>query len=134
MNNQEESLIPASEVDSESVAASNRRSFIKGTVIAAGTLAASGLAASAEPAIAAEDKQERIAIPSSSLRGIVQVSFSSKTPPKIEDVQSAVAQIAKLNGCVGCGLIGIDLRLKLGDPVQIESRVPVNVTVEKSSS
>ena len=52
----------------------------------------------------------------STIRGPIHVRVSEKVT--LESLHEVVAQIAKLSGCLQCGLIGIDLRLS-GDPVEL---------------
>jgi hypothetical protein len=72
----------------------------------------------------------------SNLSGMVNVRFDPKQPPKVEDVHAVLAGLFRQNGCVTCGLTGIDLRLQLSDPaVRLKKmdnvQVPVEVTVQK---
>jgi hypothetical protein len=41
-------------------------------------------------------------------------------PPKVnaKTIHATLDEIFKLNGCIACGLGGIDLRLRLGDIIQ----------------
>jgi hypothetical protein len=69
---------------------------------------------------------------------MVNVRFDPKQPPKVEDVHAVLAGLFRQNGCVTCGLTGIDLRLQLSDPAERLEKmdnvhVPVEVTVQKSS-
>jgi hypothetical protein len=52
----------------------------------------------------------------------------------LEDLQAIVGQIVGRGGCPTCGLGGIDLRLTLAEQVEFQSRVPVNVTVERPAA
>ncbi|HJW93513.1 MAG TPA: hypothetical protein VJ901_07840 [Thermoanaerobaculia bacterium] len=46
----------------------------------------------------------------------VRLSAPGRTPVKADQVHAAMEQIFKLNGCLGCGLIGIDVIIHGGDP------------------
>jgi hypothetical protein len=47
----------------------------------------------------------------------VRLSASGgKNPVKAEQVHAALEQIFRLNGCLGCGLLGIDVIIHGGDP------------------
>ena len=46
----------------------------------------------------------------------VRLAASGRTPVKKEQVHEALEQIFKLNGCLGCGLLGIDILIHGGDP------------------
>ncbi len=46
----------------------------------------------------------------------VTLTASGRTPLKKEQVHDALEQIFKLNGCLACGLIGIDIIIHGGDP------------------
>lgn len=46
----------------------------------------------------------------------VRLAASGRTPVKKEQVHEALEQIFKLNGCLGCGLLGIDIIIHGGDP------------------
>jgi hypothetical protein len=67
------------------------------------------------------------------LAGTVSARFDPKKQPKLEEVHAALDRILDLHGCTKCGLLGIDLRLFLGDPAD---RVPgfqgVDVSVQKA--
>lgn len=39
-----------------------------------------------------------------------------RSPVKADQVHAALEQIFKLNGCLACGLLGIDLIIHGGDP------------------
>jgi len=52
---------------------------------------------------------------SENLRGTVHVRVQEKI--SLEQLQSLVAKIAGMSGCLHCGLLGVDLRLS-GDPVE----------------
>lgn len=58
----------------------------------------------------------------------VRLSAGS-TPPKVEQVHAALAQIFRLNGCLGCGLLGIDILIHGGDPEPIIDAPQFNVSV-----
>lgn len=46
----------------------------------------------------------------------VRLAVPGRTPVKKEQVHEALEQIFKLNGCLGCGLLGIDILIHGGDP------------------
>lgn len=46
----------------------------------------------------------------------VRLAASGRTPIKKEQVHEALEQIFKLNGCLACGLLGIDVIIHGGDP------------------
>lgn len=49
-----------------------------------------------------------------SRNGTVTVNVAESV--KLEALQTALANIAKLTGCLGCGLVGIDVNFRGGDP------------------
>ena len=49
------------------------------------------------------------------LRGTVHIRVQEKI--SVDQLQSLVAKIAGMSGCLHCGLLGVDLRLT-GDPVE----------------
>jgi anaerobic selenocysteine-containing dehydrogenase len=123
----DEASVTAADVPPEAVESPDRRSFMKGTLTVASAVAAGGLAASAS---AAEQAQK--AEGAQRISGTVHVHFDSRRPPNLEDLQATIRQIVGRAGCQTCGLGGIDVRLNLADPVEIQSRVPVNVAVERT--
>jgi hypothetical protein len=110
----------------------DRRSFLKGGFTVAAAAAAGGLAASASATEPAQGAREGAA--GQKLSGIVHAQFSSAKPPTLEDVHSVIGSIVNRGGCPRCGLLGIDVRLSAGDPVEIESRVPVKVLIERAGA
>jgi hypothetical protein len=110
----------------------DRRSFLKGGFTVAAAAAAGGLAASASATEPAQEAQARAA--GQKLSGVVHAQFSSARPPTLEDVHAVIGNIVNRGGCPRCGLLGIDLRLSAGEPVEIESRVPVKVLVERAGA
>jgi len=46
----------------------------------------------------------------------VRLSAPGRTPVKSQQVHEALDQIFKLNGCLSCGLLGIDIIIHGGDP------------------
>ena len=60
-------------------------------------------------------EQSTAAARASSLRnGTVTVNVSESV--KLETLQAALANIARLTGCLGCGLVGVDVNFRGGDP------------------
>jgi hypothetical protein len=49
----------------------------------------------------------------------------------LEDLQGTLRQIVGRAGCPTCGLLGVDVRLHLGDPIEVQSQAPVSVVVER---
>ena len=45
-----------------------------------------------------------------------KVTISVADSVKLETLHAAVDNIVKLTGCLGCGLVGIDLTFRGGDP------------------
>ncbi len=45
-----------------------------------------------------------------------KVTISVSDSVKVETLHAAVDNIVKLTGCLGCGLVGIDLTFRGGDP------------------
>jgi hypothetical protein len=118
----------AGEEPSITIDSSDRRSFMKGTLTAAAATAG-GLAASVA---SAREAQANAPGASKKIAGVVHAHFSSTKQPTLEDVQAVVRQIVGRGGCPTCGLGGIDVRLSLGDPVEIQAGVPVTVLAEKA--
>jgi hypothetical protein len=118
----------AGEEPSITIESSDRRSFMKGTLTAAAATAG-GLAASVA---SAREAQGNAPEASKKIAGVVHAHFSSTKQPTLEDVQAVVRQIVGRGGCPTCGLGGIDVRLSLGDPVEVQAGVPVTVSAERS--
>ncbi|MBI3949646.1 MAG: hypothetical protein HY314_04230 [Acidobacteria bacterium] len=105
-------------VNPETVESPDRRSFIKGTVMVAGAVAASSL--SAAPASAASPQREEPlqGPPAAFARqpvAVLQLNFDRRKPPSVQDIQEILPKIFRLTGCVACGLIGLDLRIGIND-------------------
>ncbi|MCS3798487.1 hypothetical protein [Niastella sp. OAS944] len=47
--------------------------------------------------------------------GTIQLTFKEGIVAK--SVHESLDRIFKLHGCIGCGLLGIDLRLRIEDPI-----------------
>jgi hypothetical protein len=58
--------------------------------------------------------------------GTIQVTVSRDV--KAEQLHKAVDQILHFGGCTTCGLNGIDLRIRVGDPAPDELRKAPGVT------
>jgi len=124
----DQASVISAEVPPEATECPDRRSFMRGTLTAASAVAAGGLVASAAAAEQGKGEAARGAV--QKLTGAVHVHFDSRKQPSLEDLQGTIRQIVGRAGCPTCGLLGIDIRLHLGDPVEIQSRVPVNISVE----
>lgn len=135
----DEASASSADVPPEAMESPDRRSFLKGTLTVASAVAAGGLAASvsaaeqapAEPAQAEQAPAEQPRAAAQRISGTVHAHFDSRKQPTLEDLQSALRQIVGRAGCPTCGLGGIDIRLHLSDPVEVQSRVPVSVVVER---
>lgn len=67
------------------------------------------------------------------LAGTVSARFDPKKQPKLEEIHAALDRIIDLHGCTKCGLLGIDIRLFLGDPPDRVQGIPgVDVSVQKT--
>jgi len=53
----------------------------------------------------------------SKLRARATVAVGLAPNSNLESIQKVIAEIGRLNGCLPCGLLGIDVRLS-GDPVE----------------
>ena len=115
---------------------SDRRSFMKSTLIAAAAAAVgTGLTGSiAEAANIQEGAAAAPAIGKRKASKLVNVRFP-QTAPTLDDLQKIIAQTVGRYGCPACGLLGIDIRLGLDDivkvgrgitPVQLDAGVQVN--------
>ena len=58
--------------------------------------------------------------------GSIQVTVSKDI--KAEQLHQALYQILRFGGCVACGLVGIDLNFRLGDPGPEELRKTAGIT------
>jgi hypothetical protein len=92
---------------------SDRRNFIRTTVAAATGLAVGGLAA---PSTASAD--EPAAGERHKMAGTITARFAPRHPPTEKQVHEVLAAIFRRNGCPTCGLTGIDLRMRVADPVE----------------
>jgi hypothetical protein len=101
----------------------DRRQFIVGTL--AGTVAAAALAVAAPDDAAADSLQARA--PRKPPIG-VDVTFSTQTQPTLDDVMNGLKAILTPVGCPTCGLLGIELLLKM-DPVVVPPGAPVPAVV-----
>lgn len=90
---------------------SDRRTFIKSTIVGAGAVA-TGLAAMNVTAEAAQDRGLR------GFKGTVSLHFPTSAQPSLEDLQRAIAQIVTWNGCRACGLVGFDIRFARVNPAE----------------
>lgn len=119
-------------VDSEVVESSDRRSFIKNTVLAAGTVAAGGLVASATVSASAQGDEPlqggQAALPRSAV-AVLSINFDRRKPPSVQDIQAILPSIFRLTGCVACGLIGLDLRIGINEVLPV-LREDVNLALE----
>jgi predicted ATP-grasp superfamily ATP-dependent carboligase len=59
----------------------------------------------------------------------VRLSAPGRTPVKKEQVHEALEQIFRLNGCLGCGLLGIDVIIHGGDPEPFDVGGGFNATI-----
>ena len=106
----------------EQPVATDRRSFLKGTVAVA-AVAAGGVVVSQAAAQPGGGKGRK-------LSGVVHVLFDPKKKPTRKDVDQVLERIYKLSGCSKCGLGGIDLRLALGDPEPLKEFREAKVIME----
>ncbi|MDE3195712.1 MAG: hypothetical protein KGN84_05175 [Acidobacteriota bacterium] len=54
----------------------------------------------------------------SKLHGRATIGVKLAPNTNLEQIQKVIAEIGRLNGCLPCGLLGIDVRLT-GDPVEL---------------
>jgi hypothetical protein len=100
----------------------DRRSFLLAAAGAATVVAVGGAAHAEQPGAAGKPK----------LAGTVAARFDPKRKPSLEEVHAAVNRILDLHGCSKCGLLGIDLRLFLGDPPErVQGIQGVDVSVQR---
>jgi hypothetical protein len=99
-------------VQAEPTQPSDRRNFMRSTVAAATGLAVGGLAA---PPVAAADEP---AAGEKKMAGTITARFPPRHPPTDRQVHEVLAAIFRRNGCPTCGLTGIDLRMRVADPVE----------------
>jgi hypothetical protein len=95
---------------------SDRRSFVKNSFVIAGALAGGAIAANATSANAAP-----AAAAASAGSKEVLVIFDRTKPITVKDLYEAIITITRRGGCYNCGLIGIDPRFIVRDPV-----IPLN--------
>jgi hypothetical protein len=104
----------------------DRRSFLKTTAATAAAATAAGAVARADEPAAQPERKSKLA-------GSVSARFDPKRKPRLEEVHAALDRILDLHGCSKCGLLGIDIRLFLGDPPE---RIPgfqgVDVMMQKA--
>ena len=127
----DEAAAPAAE---ETVGASDRRTFMKSTLLAAATVAVGG-GLTSSLAEASEAQEEKMAVRRATK--LVNVRFP-RAQPTLDDLQKLIAQAVGRYGCVACGLLGIDIRFGLGEikvrrvtPVQLDAGVEVNAFEQK---
>jgi hypothetical protein len=129
---QAEASVSSADTASGANESPDRRSFLKGTFTVAAATAAGGLAASASATEPTQSKQQPEAA-GPKLSGSVHAQFSSQNRPNLEDLNAAIRQIVGRAGCPTCGLGGIDLRMTIVDPIEIQSRVPVTVVAGRAA-
>ena len=89
---------------------SKRREFLKATGAALG-----GIAISSIPSIEAKGEQKSAEMARMAPKGgIYQVTVSRDV--KLESLQAALKTIVGRSGCVTCGLLGVDIIFREGDP------------------
>jgi hypothetical protein len=103
----------------ETVESSDRRAFIKGTVMVAGAVAASHLAASSANAAPEPASEPLQGTPTAGFArqpvAVMQINFDRRRPPSVQEIQALLPAIFRLTGCVACGLIGLDLRIGINE-------------------
>jgi anaerobic selenocysteine-containing dehydrogenase len=119
----DEAPATVADVPPEAIESADRRSFMKGTLTAVSAVAAGGLATSVSAAAQAQ-------APAARITGTVHVLFDARKQPDLEDLHAALRQIVGRAGCPTCGLGGIDVRLNVGDPIEVQTRAPVHVMVQ----
>jgi hypothetical protein len=95
-----------------------RRSFLKGTLAAAGAAAA---VAVTTPTATAK------AMPAG---GSTRYNVAFLAQPNLDQVQNAIAQILNHGGCPACGLLGIELNLLIEVEVPIQGNNQVVALAE----
>ncbi|HEU4390121.1 MAG TPA: twin-arginine translocation signal domain-containing protein [Blastocatellia bacterium] len=99
-------------VTSKTAEPSNRRNFIKTTLVGAGAVA-TGLAATKGTAKAAQAR---------GFKGTVSARFGRGTEPTLPELQAAIAQIVGEYGCKPCGLLGFDIRFtRVNPPIRVRN-------------
>ena len=103
---------------------SDRRTFLRNAALVTGAATVSGLTANSA---SAAPLAEATAV---SCRKMVSASFDPKYELDIWSLQDVIGQILRESGCTTCGLVGLDIRLGLDPLIQVESKIPVNVTMQ----
>jgi hypothetical protein len=125
-DNQVEAALGSAEVAPEAGGPGDRRAFMKGAVAVATAAVATTTAAAAQEKAKAPGKDK--------LHGSVHARFDIKKPPTAKQLHETLDRILTLHGCPACGLVGIDIRFRLGDPVQRLAIKGVEVTLEKAAT
>ena len=61
---------------------------------------------------------------------VVRLSAPGRTPLEAKDIHATLDQIFRLHGCLGCGLIGIDIHINGPDPAPFKGAAEgINVNV-----
>jgi hypothetical protein len=117
MEMQTTSTETSTNVDPETVESSDRRTFIKNTVLAAGTVAAGSLAAASVSTVSAQDEplQAGTAALARNPVAVLHLNFDRRKPPSVQDIQAILPSIFRLTGCITCGLIGLDLNIGINE-------------------
>jgi len=70
-----------------------------------------------------------MAATTSKIAGKTVTLSAGRTPLKVDQVHAALEQIFRLNGCLACGLLGIDILIHGGDPEPIIDAPQFNVSI-----
>jgi hypothetical protein len=127
-DNQVETALGSAEVTPEAGGPTDRRAFMTSAVTLATVAVAATTAAGAQPA--KEEAPAKV-----KLQGSVNARFDAKKHPTAKELHATLDRILTLHGCPTCGLGGIDIRFRLGAPVErLEIRGPAEVTLEKAAT
>jgi hypothetical protein len=127
-DNQVEAALGSAEVTPVASNQADRRTFMTSAVTVA-TAAVAATSAAGAP-LEKQDAPAKV-----KLQGSVNVRFDVKKHPTAKELHATLDRILTLHGCPTCGLGGIDIRFRLGAPVErLEVKGPAEVTLEKAAT
>jgi hypothetical protein len=126
-DNQVEATLEPAEVTPDAGGSADRRAFMKSAVTVATGAVAATTAAGAPPVQA--DAPAKV-----KLQGSVNARFDVKKHPTAKELHQTLDRILNLHGCPACGLVGIDIRFRLGEPVERLEIKGAEVTLEKAAT
>jgi len=112
----------------EASVTSDRRDFLRSSVLAAGAVATFAVAESANAQVC-YDASGNVVKPTV-IPKLIDVSFNAGDL-KIDDLYSVIKQLGGITGCLTCGLNGFDLHVKINPVLPLKTVVPSYAVVSQ---